>query len=88
MRGVGAGTAIRQMRAVMARSDHRAALAGLRLPVVVLGAREDRVVGPEPAQELAALVPGARLEIVDGAGHMLPCEQPQAVARALRGLLQ
>jgi pimeloyl-ACP methyl ester carboxylesterase len=88
MRGVGAETAIRQSRAVMGRADHRAALARLDLPLVVLAARQDRVVPPERARELAELVPAAQFEIVDGAGHMLPCEQPHAVARALRRLLR
>lgn len=87
MRGVGADTAIRQTRAVMARNDHRAALAALALPVAVACGSEDRVTPPAIAQELAALVPGATFERVEGSGHMLPVEQPAAVIRVLNGLL-
>lgn len=87
MLGVGAETAVCQTRAIMGRGDHRAALAQLTLPVAVLCGQQDRITPPELARELAALVPGAQLELVDGAGHMLPCEQPHAVARALRALL-
>ena len=89
MLGVGAETAIRQNRAIAARSDHRSALAALQLPrpLAVLCGAQDRITPPELSQETAALVPGAVLEIVDGAGHMLPCERPDAVARVLRGLL-
>jgi pimeloyl-ACP methyl ester carboxylesterase len=87
MLGVGLDTAIRQNRAIMARSDHRAALSTLKLPVAVLCGAQDRITPPELSKETAALVPGARLEIVEGAGHMLPCERPEAVARVLRGLL-
>ncbi len=89
MRGVGAPTASAQNRAIAARSDHRAALAQLQLPrpLAVLCGAQDRITPPELSQETAALVPGAVLEIVDGAGHMLPCERPDAVARVLRGLL-
>jgi pimeloyl-ACP methyl ester carboxylesterase len=89
MRGIGADTAIRQNRAIAARSDHRAALATLRLPqpLAVLCGAHDRITPPELSRETAALVPGAVLSIVDGAGHMLPVERPDAVAAALRPLL-
>jgi pimeloyl-ACP methyl ester carboxylesterase len=87
MRGVGVDTAIRQTRAIMMRSDHRAALAALTLPVAVACGREDRVTPPALAHELAATVPGATLDLVDASGHMLPVEQPMAVARVLHGLL-
>jgi pimeloyl-ACP methyl ester carboxylesterase len=85
---VGAETAIRQTRAIMARGDHRNALARLDLPVLVLCGTADRITPMARSEELAALVPRARLVRVDGAGHMLPCEQPAAVAQALRDLLR
>lgn len=87
MLDVGADTAIRQNRAVMQRGDHREALARLALPVAVLCGHQDRITPPELSRELAELLPNARLVLVEGAGHMLPCEQPQAVARELRALL-
>lgn len=87
MLAVGAPTAIAQSRAIMERADHRAALARLALPVAVLCGRQDRITPPELSEELAALLPAARLELVDDAGHMLPAEQPHAVAAALGTLL-
>ncbi|MGV3569643.1 MAG: alpha/beta fold hydrolase [Ramlibacter sp.] len=87
MLGVGAATAIRQNRAIMARADHRPALAKLTLPVAVLVGRHDRITPPELSRESAALLPNAKLEVIEGAGHMLPAEQPRAVAAALRPLL-
>lgn len=87
MLAVGAEVAIRQTRAIQARGDHRAALSALDLPAVVMCGRQDRITPPALAEELAALLPGARLVLVDGAGHMLPCEQPQAVVQALQPLL-
>lgn len=84
---VGADVAIRQNRAAQERSDHRAALAALRQPVTVLCGAHDRVTPFELSRELAALIPQARLERVDDAGHMLPRERPEAVVRALRDLL-
>jgi pimeloyl-ACP methyl ester carboxylesterase len=88
MLAVGADTAIRQSRAIIGRDEHRAALAALHLPVAVLCGRQDRITPPALSQELAALTPSARLELVEGAGHMLPAEQPRAVADALAALLR
>ena len=88
MLDVGADTAVRQSQAVMARANHRDALAWLTLPVHVLCGTADRVTPPALSQELAVLIPGARLDLVPHSGHMLPREQPQAVANALLALLE
>jgi pimeloyl-ACP methyl ester carboxylesterase len=80
---VGADCAVRQLRAIAARHDHRDALARLALPVTVLCGAEDRVIPPAHAQDLAALIPSAKLHRVEAAGHMLPLEAPQAIVQAL-----
>lgn len=87
MRAVGAVAAIRQNRAIMARSDHRALTRSLALPTVVVVGDTDRITPPELADELAALIPRARLERLPDCGHMAPLERPQQVAAALRTLL-
>jgi pimeloyl-ACP methyl ester carboxylesterase len=79
MRRAGATQLVRQNRAVMARPDSRPLLPQLRCPVLVLCGEADRLAAPEHSREIAALVPGARLEIVPGAGHMLTMEQPERV---------
>jgi pimeloyl-ACP methyl ester carboxylesterase len=84
---VGAPTAIGQSRAIMERADHRAELARLTQPVAVLCGRQDRITPPALSQELAALLPAARLTLIDDAGHLLPAEQPRQVAAALAALL-
>lgn len=84
---VGGETAVRQTRAVAARADHRAMLAQLNLPVVVLCGRADKVTPPELSQELAELIPTARLQWLEQSGHMAPLEQPEQVAQAIRSLL-
>ncbi|MDI1239713.1 MAG: alpha/beta fold hydrolase [Polaromonas sp.] len=85
--GTGAPTAIRQVRAIMGRGDHRAALARLSLPTLVMCGRGDRITPPELSEELAALIPGARLEWIEGAGHMGLAEQPDRVAALIATLL-
>ncbi|MBX3645798.1 MAG: alpha/beta fold hydrolase [Rubrivivax sp.] len=87
MRDVGADAATGQLRAIIGRADHRALLARLDLPTLVLCGRSDQVTPLALSQEAAALIPGARLEVVDEAGHWTPLEQPQIVADALRRLL-
>ena len=83
MHEVGAATAIRQTRAVMARSDHRAMLASLTQPVLVVCGREDKVTPPALSQELADLIPHAQLVWFDEAGHQTPIEQAPALAQLL-----
>ena len=87
MRAVGPATAIAQNRAIMARADHREALAKLELPVLVLCGRDDQITPPELSEELATLIPGAQLGWIEDAGHMTPLEQPAALAKHLKHLL-
>jgi pimeloyl-ACP methyl ester carboxylesterase len=87
-RDIGAETAIRQNRAVMARRDQRDFVRTIALPTLVLVGAEDRVTPPELSEELARLILDAWLERLPECGHMAPLEQPQRVAAALRSLLQ
>ena len=88
MREVGADAAIRQLRAIIGRADHRAMLAGLDLPTLVMCGRVDQVTPLALSREAAALIPGARLHIVEDAGHWTPLEQPAVVAAQLLELLR
>jgi pimeloyl-ACP methyl ester carboxylesterase len=45
-------------------------------PALLLHGREDRIVRPERATELAAMLPGSRVVIIDQAGHGLPFTHP------------
>ena len=85
---VGAATVVRQLRAIVARADHRELLATLDLPALVLCANEDRMLPPALSRESAALLKNSTLTLIDGANHITPMEQPDAVAAALRGLVE
>ncbi|HEY1140448.1 MAG TPA: alpha/beta fold hydrolase [Lysobacter sp.] len=52
-------------------------------PTLVVAASEDQLRSMEEARELAGAIPGARLEIIEGAGHLIPLEAPQALAGVL-----
>ena len=64
-----------------------AAAASVRAPVLLLADPADRVVPVATARRLAAVIPGARLRLIDGAGHHLPRRAPAAVAVALTAFL-
>jgi pimeloyl-ACP methyl ester carboxylesterase len=87
MHDVGAQTAIRQTRALMARADHRAMLAQLAMPAWVVCGRQDKVTPPALSEDLAALIPGAQLHWLEESGHHTPVEQPAELAEVLRQLI-
>jgi pimeloyl-ACP methyl ester carboxylesterase len=87
MREAGANTAIRQLRAIMARSDQRSVLPRIAARTLVMTSRHDRVVPAEASHELATQIPEARLEWIEPAGHMTPLEQPAQLATLLKTIL-
>lgn len=88
MHSVGAEAAIRQTRAIMARTDHRPLLQQLQIPALVVCGRADRVAPPPLSGELARLINGAHLEWIPQAGHQTPLEAPDLVAQHLQTLFK
>ena len=84
----GAQQLVRQNRAVIVRPDARPHLPALRCPTLVVCGRDDQLTPPALSQEIASLVPGARLVLLPECGHMLTMEQPQAVNFELRRWLE
>ena len=62
-------------------------LAGINVPTLVLGGRDDFQFPPECQVELAAAIPNARLEIIERAGHNAHAERPEEVMRTVREFL-
>lgn len=60
-------------------------LSSIHVPTVVIQGAQDKLVKPECGRRLAATVPGARLEMVQG-GHMVPYTHPATVAAAVQSL--
>lgn len=79
----GAVQLVRQNRAIMARPDSRPLLPQLRCPLLVVCGDADALTPPDCAREIAAAVPGARLEILEQCGHLLTWECPEQVNRLL-----
>jgi pimeloyl-ACP methyl ester carboxylesterase len=62
-------------------------LGEIEVPTLVLVGDEDRMTPERFAEGLAEGIPGAELEVIPGAGHMLPLEQPEETAKRVRGFL-
>ncbi|MBO0702612.1 MAG: alpha/beta fold hydrolase [Candidatus Dormibacteraeota bacterium] len=63
------------------------ALPRITSPALLIAARQDPLCPPRAAEIVAAGIPGARLEVVDGTGHEIPVERPEALARHLLDFL-
>jgi pimeloyl-ACP methyl ester carboxylesterase len=59
----------------------------LRVPLLVIVGTLDDAGTVESCRQLAARVPGARLEVFEGAAHMTNLEQPDRFNQVLRGFL-
>jgi pimeloyl-ACP methyl ester carboxylesterase len=58
------------------------------MPVLVLHGTEDAVIPPGNGVVLAERIPGAKLVLLDGLGHLFWHEDPQRAARAILDFTQ
>ena len=58
-------------------------LKDIRVPVLVLCGMDDRLTPLRYSENLAGQIPGAALQTIEGAGHMVMLEQPRRVAGVL-----
>ncbi|WP_051515766.1 alpha/beta fold hydrolase [Candidatus Blastococcus massiliensis] len=61
--------------------------ASLQRPTLVVWGDRDRLVDPALAPRLAAVIPDARLTLLEGIGHVAMLEAPEPTARAVLGML-
>ncbi len=74
--------------AAIARADFTARTAGVKLPVLAIAGDADGSTPPDVVEATARSIPGARFEVVRGAGH-LPCvEATDAYAAVLTAFLR
>jgi pimeloyl-ACP methyl ester carboxylesterase len=59
----------------------------IRVPTLVMAGREDFVFPPDCQEELAAGIPGARLRMIEHAGHEPHEEQTSEVMEVVREFL-
>lgn len=86
-RAVGPAAFKRQQTAIMGRIDSRPFLPHIACPTLVLCGREDGVTPVALHEEMAAGIPGARLQVIEDCGHLSAIERPEEVTGALRAWL-
>jgi 3-oxoadipate enol-lactonase len=57
-------------------------------PTLIVGGTADNVVDYRNAEVLAARIPGSRIELLDGAGHLFFWEQPDESVRIINEFLE
>ena len=87
LRRAGPAQLVRQNIATATRPDSRPLLPTIVCPTLVLCGDADAVTTVDASREIAQLVPGAELTLIERCGHMLTMERPQEVNRALLGWL-
>jgi pimeloyl-ACP methyl ester carboxylesterase len=56
----------------------------IKCPVLIGVGSHDEWASPAQHEPIAAAIPGAKVTIFEGAGHMAPYEKPDAVTKAMR----
>jgi len=74
---------VRQQRAIMSRQDSRPLLSRISCPTLVLVGEGDELTPLEMAREMHANIPGSRLVVVPGCGHLPTIEKPDEVNIAI-----
>jgi pimeloyl-ACP methyl ester carboxylesterase len=70
-------------RGMAERPEMRAELGQIDIPTLVVCGELDAISPPAEMREIAAAIPGSRLEIIAEAGHLSPLEKPDAFNAAL-----
>ena len=72
---------------MMNRSDATSVLATIDVPTLIVVGEEDVLTPPKESRAMHSAIPGSRLEIIPGAGHVSNVERPAAVNQVLTEFL-
>jgi 3-oxoadipate enol-lactonase len=72
----------KQLGAILMWSAYRR-LPSLRIPTLIVHGDEDRLVPARNGRTIARRIPGARLEILPNAGHIMTTDQPELCANLM-----
>lgn len=73
----------RAVEAMAERPDFRKSLPLVAVPALVIAGAEDPITPPALAKEMHRLIPGAFLQVVERASHMVTLEAPGIVTQAI-----
>ncbi len=86
--GEPAAAALRAYLGVLRSTDLRDRLTALRCPVLLLMGERDTLVPVAAGRQVAQMIPGARLQVIAGAGHAPFLVHHREVAITIQGFLQ
>jgi pimeloyl-ACP methyl ester carboxylesterase len=75
------------LAAMRDRPDRTGELASIHVPTLIGVGDQDEITPVAVAKEMASRIPGARLKVFTGSGHMSAMEQPSQVAAAVTEFL-
>ncbi|UTA47052.1 alpha/beta hydrolase [Simiduia sp. 21SJ11W-1] len=84
---LGAGHLLNQLAATSKREDLLGALAGFTQPLALCFGEQDALVSKAWVARLVEARPATKVYSVENCGHMLPLEQPQALANVVQAWL-
>jgi len=73
----------RQINALVNRPDAKGHLQDITCPTLLMVGRQDQWSPISQHEDIQSYIKGSVLEIIDHAGHFVPCEQPQETADRL-----
>lgn len=71
-------------RGIAARPDSVPTLGRITVPTLIVVGAEDELTPPAESEMMHAAIPGSRLEVLPGAGHLSNLERPAAFNAAVR----
>jgi pimeloyl-ACP methyl ester carboxylesterase len=80
---LGADVFMLQSEALLTRADYRPTLKRIGCPSLVMCGADDPVCLPEWHRDISGAIPGADLQLIEGAGHLPPLEQPQRFSQRI-----
>lgn len=75
---------LRGLECIMGRRDLTPELRHVDVPALVLVGAEDRAQPPFESERIASAIPGARLAVIPGAGHLSALERPDETLTLVR----
>lgn len=78
----------RALQGMAARADSEPLLRSIDVPALILVGSDDVITNRGQAEMMARGIRGARIEVVAGAGHVPPVEQPEAFNQILLQFLE
>ena len=86
--GLRLGGEVFHRQSAMARAGDLGRLAEITQPTLIIAADADRLRGPDEAEELPRGIAGSTMGHIANSGHMIPLEQPKALARVMTSWLK